>query len=75
MMVGVDEAWHDDRIAGVYDFGLAGWDVDADGDDTRALDKDVAGRQIRDIAIHRDDDASFEEGAAPVLRAHGWNPS
>ena len=49
MMMGVDEARHDDRVAGVDDFGVVGLDVGADGNDAVALDEDVAGLQVRDI--------------------------
>ena len=53
MMMGVDEARHDDRVAGVDDFGVVGFDVGADANDAVALHEDVAGLQVRDIGIHR----------------------
>ena len=59
------------HAGGVDDFGAVRLDVGADGGDLVALDQDVAGREIGDIAIHRDDGAALEEGAAFVLRAHG----
>jgi hypothetical protein len=40
----------------------------AHGDDALALDEDVVGREVRDIALHHRYDASLEERAASVLR-------
>ena len=70
MMVRVDQAWHDDRVAGVDEFGVVGLDVGAYGDDMLALNQDVAGREVGDVAIHRHNHAPLEEGAVRVMRAH-----
>jgi hypothetical protein len=71
MMVRVDQTGHDDRLASVDDFGVVGSDVGADRDDAIALNEDVAGPEVWDVGIHRNDDASFEEAAAPARLAHG----
>jgi hypothetical protein len=70
MMVGIDQARHDDRVAGVDDFGVVGLDVDADANDAIALDEHITGFEVRGIGIHRHDGSPFEEGAGCALRAH-----
>ena len=64
MMMGVDQARHDDAAGGVDDFGVVGHEIRPDGDDAVALDEDVADREIGNFLIHRDDGAALEEGAA-----------
>ena len=54
---------------GVDHLGAIGLDVRADGHDAVAFDQDVAGSEIGNLGIHRDDGAALEEGACGVGHA------
>ena len=63
VMVGVDQARHDDAGRGVDHLGALCLDVGAE--------VNIADREVGDDSIHRDDGAAFEQGAGIDLRAHG----
>ena len=70
MPVGVDEAGDHDVPGAVDDLGV-GVDVRLDGGDLVVLDQDVAGGQVPDVRVHRQDGAAPDEdlshGADPFL--------
>jgi len=52
VMVGIDEARHDDAPGGV-DHGAAGAEVRADREDLLALDQHVGAGEVADLRVHR----------------------
>ena len=71
VMVGVDESRHNDAFRSVDDFGAVRLDVRADRSDPVSFHKHIAGNEIWDRSIHRDDGAALEEGDGSVLGFHG----
>ena len=68
VMVGVDEARHNDAFRSVDDFSAVCLDVRADARTIRcAFHQQVANCEIGDGGIHRDDDASLEEGCRSMV--------
>jgi len=74
MMVGIDEARHDDVAGGVDHLSAIHLEVHADRGDPAVVDQHVAGREIGDLGVHRDDGAALEEGTAVVRLAHRSSP-
>ena len=74
MMVGVHQARHDDGAGSVDRLGTVPRKVRTNGRDAATLDQNIAGRQIGNSGIHRDDRAAFEKCAAVLLRAHDRSP-
>ncbi len=73
MAVGVDEAGHDDVVAGVDDFGSVaqlGGDVGADGDDCAAVDDDGAGT-FGDRRVHRQQVSGADDESVGGGGVHG----
>jgi hypothetical protein len=73
-MVRVDQARHDDAAGGVDHLGVVHQEVRADRRDAVAVDQNVAGCEIGNSRVHRDDGAALEEGAAVLLCAHRSSP-
>jgi len=70
MVVCIDQAGQDDASGGIDDFGVIGLQVGADGHDAVALDQDVAGCEIGNVGVHRDDGAALKKDGACSAR-HG----
>jgi hypothetical protein len=70
-MVGVDEARHHNASRSVNDFCAVCLDVCAELSDPGSFHKHIAGSDIWDRSIHRDDGAALEEGDGSVLGFHG----
>ena len=75
MVMGVDQARHDDAIDRIDDRGPVSLDVGADRSDALAFHQHISLRKIRGLLIHGDDDAALEKRAPFALRTHSPCPS
>ena len=67
MAVAIDQAWHDNAVAGIDDLRAGGIDVWRDRRDFAALDQDVARREVADLGVHGHDGAAFDQHAARAI--------
>ena len=67
MAVAIDQARHDNAIAGVDHLCARGIDLRRDGQNFGALDQDIAFRQVADLGVHRHDRASLDQRAARAI--------
>ena len=59
--MGVDEAGHDDRVAGVDDLGVASTQVLADFRDDIVVDEDVGATKIAHLPLQAEHTAALEQ--------------
>jgi hypothetical protein len=60
MPVGVYEAWHDEHVRGVNDFGVSHPQVWPNRSDFRAFDQDIGSPKVAKLLINGDDAAVLE---------------